>query len=179
MSDLSENHWAPRRYRAHDRAELALVLAPDLEKLYPGGSSWLCGRLDDIEAGRARAMVVARPGALYGVAIETPKEPGRVKLSTLWVVAGQRRLGVGSSLLRRCRRGWLAAEVERVDVTCATVVGPALAPLLHASGFSLERVDRDRYGEGRHEMVYSWFAEADLEAPGRPKLRAPTPPPCK
>jgi ribosomal protein S18 acetylase RimI-like enzyme len=153
--------WFPRPYRPADRYGVSAELSPILDRLYPGGAKWLWQRLNDIEGGRARATVVGYGSRLAGVSIETPKEERRIKLSTLWVRPSCRRTGAGASLLEDCRRRWLKSDTPRADVTCASTVAPDLAPLLHAFGFSLQHVARDRYGEGRHELIYSWFPEAE------------------
>ncbi|MET0557602.1 MAG: GNAT family N-acetyltransferase [Solirubrobacterales bacterium] len=132
-----------------------------MERLYPQGASWLQRRLDEVETRRAQAIVAVCGNRLAGVAIETPKETGRLKLSTLWTHPAHRRQGVGRSLLVHGRRAWLERGVDRTDVTCAASAAASLAPLLHASGFSLQHLERDRYGEGRHELVFSWFPDAD------------------
>lgn len=138
-----------------------------MDDLYPGGAKWLRRRLDDVERGKARARVVSCGDCLAGVSIETPKEERRIKLSTLWVRPELRRSGVGAALLREGRRRWLTGDAPRTDVTCATSAASELAPLLHAAGFSLQHVARDRYGEGRHELVFSWFPDANLPSAPR------------
>ena len=160
--------WSPRPYLPGDRGALARELAPALDELYPGGSRWLERRLDEIEQGRGAAFVVRHAWALAGVAIETPKEAGRVKLSTLWAHPEMRRRGIGASLLAQRCEHWRAIDTPRVDVTCASIVSPSLSPLLHTAGFSLQQIDRDRYGEGRHEYVFSWFPDI---APDRSEAR--------
>lgn len=152
---------AVRTYAPADRRALSLEVSPVLERLYPEGASWLQRRLDDVEMRRARAIVAVNGNRLAGVTIETPKEAGRLKLSTLWTHPAHRRQGVGRSLLAQGRTHWLKRGTERTDVTCAASTSASLAPLLHASGFSLQHVERDRYGEGRHELVFSWFPATD------------------
>lgn len=159
QSHVAQCIWLPQPYRRAHRGPLAKSLAPDLDRLYPGGRKWLERRLDDVEKGKGRASVVCAGGIVRGVSIETFKGEDRIKLSTLWVDPLCRRAGIGGSLLQSCRNSWLQQEMPRVDITCASTVAPSLAPLLHRSGFRLEQVCRDRYGEGRHEIVFSWFSD--------------------
>lgn len=169
QTKLARRLWTPRPYLRCDRGALARELAPALDRLYPGGSSWLERKLDEIETGRSGAFVVRHRSTLAGVAIETPKEAGRVKLSTLWVHRAFRRRGIGEALLSQRCEHWRLKETPRVDVTCASSVSQGLTPLFHALGFSLFQIDRNRYGEGRHEYVYSWFPDSSPDCVRAPK----------
>lgn len=148
-------------YSRYFRRALSAELTPVLTDLYPDGGKWLQRRLDDVESGSAAATVVARGAQIAGVTIETPKEIGRLKLSTLWVHPSCRRIGIGSAMLGRGRKKWIQTEASRVDLTCAASAASGLAPLLHRSGFLLESLERNRYGEGRHEFVFSWRPDMD------------------
>jgi ribosomal protein S18 acetylase RimI-like enzyme len=164
MSGTLIPEFSLRPLQQRDRGDVVRLVGPTLARLYPHGDRWLIERLEHAARGQARCTVAVALGHLIGLTIETPKEPGRIKLSTLWVAPESRRLGVGTSLLDTCRRQWLIDGLDRVDVTCAAVVARQLAPLLHRRGFRVERVARNRYGEGRHEVIFSWSPASDREA---------------
>jgi ribosomal protein S18 acetylase RimI-like enzyme len=156
-----------RSYRRSDRESLVARLGPVISALYPAGDIWLARRLNDVESGSARCSIVTWSGSeLLGAAIETPKEKGRLKLSTLWVDQTWRGCGLGKHLLLAARQRWLSSELELVNLTAEASVAGAMAALLARAGFRLECIDRDRYGEGRHEVVFTWRPDTDpLAAP--------------
>lgn len=146
----------PRAYRHEDRDAVLQSLAQPLSQQYPGGASWLRSRLRDVDAGAARCHVHIDGDALVGVAIETPKGPQRLKLSTLWVAPDARERGFGSALARHCVAGWRREGIERVHITASEEALPGVAAILEPLGFRPAAVETDRYGPGRHETVLVW-----------------------
>jgi GNAT superfamily N-acetyltransferase len=151
-------------------------LAPVLRVNYPGGHQWLAARLDDVQDGRARANLAFTGRSLIGVAIETPKAHGAVKLSTLWVAPAARSHGVGSALIDSCVSYWLTAGTPRSWVTVGAAARMPLTRVLCARGFTQTAVEPHRYGPGRHEWVLHWTPEQHLADRARPPaLRDPQP----
>ena len=155
-----------RPYTPQDWGSVVTALAELLRGSYPNGHLWLSRRLTDIEEGRARCHVATSAGAeLVGVAIETPKGAGSVKLSTVWVDVRYRRAGTGAQLLSACQDGWLAGAIGRAWVTANGDAVSAVSALVTPRGFRVAGCARDRYGPGRHEWVLVWTPEhhyADL-----------------
>ena len=146
-----------------------------IAQAYPAGADWLDRRLDDVESEVARCLVVASGIFVVGAAIETPKERQRLKLSTLWMASPWRGLGHGGALLDRLRRRWLADELERVNLTAEATIASSMGKFLSRAGFRTACIDRDRYGEGRHEVVFEWRPETDPAIGPRPAAQASEP----
>jgi ribosomal protein S18 acetylase RimI-like enzyme len=140
------------------------ALAPVLANAYPGGDQWLSQRLDDIEDGRASARLIDAGSVLAAVAIETPKLPGQVKLSTLWVEPDLRGRGLGHELLRHCTARWAAAGICKAWITANPDAVNAVGALVVRHGFALTARERDRYGPGRDEWVFHWTSNRSVSA---------------
>ena len=134
------------------------ALSAPLAAQYPGGDAWLRRRLADAEHGRARCHLQWDGGSVAGVAIETPKGPGRLKLSTLWIAPGARGRGLGRVLVDHCAKGWRRDGIDRVHVTVGEDALPEIAGVLRPHGFALVAREPDRYGPGRDESVLVWTA---------------------
>jgi ribosomal protein S18 acetylase RimI-like enzyme len=144
-----------RFYTQRDRATVTAALR-FLPRLYPKGNEWLDRRLGDVESRRAHCWVVHVNSRIAAVAIETPKQPRRTKLSTFWVAPCFRRIGIGRSLLCFQIARWLRDEQREVTVTVDTGRLPGFAPLFAAHGFDVRVTERSRYGDGRDEAVLVW-----------------------
>src|SRR5436305_11901806 len=103
--------------RDRDAVKAALMFLP---QLYPNGHQWLDRRLSDVESRRAECWVVDVDRRIAAVAIETPKQWRRKKLSTFWVAPCFRRIGIGRSLLRFEIARWLRDEQREIAVTVDT-----------------------------------------------------------
>lgn len=142
-------------------------LAPILANAYPGGAAWLENRLLDVGSGDARARVVIADGALGGIAIETPKVDGQMKLSTVWLAPELRNKGMGSELLGACIADWRAEGISRAWITsCATTL-PAIEALVAQHGFTFTAREVDRYGAGRDEWVFHWLPDGQRRSKSR------------
>lgn len=127
-----------------------------LPRLYPNGDDWLDRRLSDAVDGKASCTVAVSGPLIIGATIESPKGSGVLKLSTIWVHERFRRMGVGRALLARCYRKWLVSNINRTYITADSRVSYILSPLLIGYGFRERGLEANRYGEGRHEVVFSW-----------------------
>ncbi len=154
----SLKRWAIRPYE-DEWLSVMKALAPILRRNYPSGDQWLSRRLDDVQAGGARAYLAFVETSLRGVAIETPKPKGQVKLSTLWVAPEDRNVGVGGALLDCCVQNWLQAGTPRSWVTVGATARDSLTRLLIPRGFRETAVEFQRYGPDRHEWVLHWTPE--------------------
>jgi ribosomal protein S18 acetylase RimI-like enzyme len=143
-------------FRRSHRGRLLDVLLPVISTMYPGASSWLGRRLDDILDRRASCIVALDHANVVAAAIVTPKAKGVEKLSTLWVAPSARRRGLGSFLTHCVTTRWRDGGIERGYVTASLEVAPALYAVLAGHGFCKSAVVPNRYGEGRHEVVYEW-----------------------
>lgn len=139
-------------------------LLPVLDPIYPGFDVWLDSRLQDVLAGVARCNLARDLHGLRAIAIETPKGPGCLKLSTIWVADRARGNGLGSRLLSDCRNRWVQAGLDRVWVTVSPFAYLPVSRLLVTNGFRQTAVDPDRYGKGRPEAVFTWRPEQDPDA---------------
>lgn len=148
-----------RPFIASDRRATFDALAPVLSESYPGGDLWLSSRFDQILDGKVRATVLPMECGIGAISIETPKSRARMKLSTFWVHPALRGRRIGTQLLRMSVDRWAIDGVDDAYITCAVEAATSLAPLLHASDFRLAALDRDRYGQGRHEVVFAWQQE--------------------
>lgn len=151
----SSAQFCLRPYSVRDQSAV-FALLHDLPMLYPGGGAWLERRLEDVLQRRARCTLAVTANGPIGIVIETPKERGRLKLSTIFVDFSFRGIGVASSLMTECRRIWMQKGVERVHVTADLKRVPTLLPLLRKNGFRLASVVYERYGPSRHEAVFNW-----------------------
>lgn len=124
-----------------------------LPKLYPKGSVWLERRLDDALLGSARCTLVDVDGAVAGVAIETPKGFGRLKLSTFLIAEEFRNRGVGGTFLRALHDRWIYERVQQVHVTVAEHHHDHLQRAFAPVGFLTVAHEPDRYGPERSEYV--------------------------
>jgi ribosomal protein S18 acetylase RimI-like enzyme len=150
--------WTIRPYQ-DDWLEIMRDLAPTLRVHYPHGDLWLSRRLDDVQVGRARAHLALLDDQLLGIAIETPKCEGRVKLSTLWVAPKIRQCGLGTALLDRCTSHWLIRGTPCAWITVGATARRELTALVSTHGFRETSVEPHRYGTGRHEWVLHWTPE--------------------
>lgn len=148
-----------RPYVPSDRVQVTELLQ-FLPLLYPNADAWLDGRLADVERGNARCTLATLPnsGALIGLTIETPKIATSLKLSTIFVRERYRGHGAGGALLRRARRRWIADRVQSVHVTVDAGRRHLIEPLLRSTDFDLIAIERDRYANGRDELVFRWNA---------------------
>ena len=135
------------------------AVAPLLSKNYPGGGLWLGDRLHDVSEGRAFAHLAVCEARVCGIAVESPKAPGEVKLSTLWVASDVRGRRIGSRLLLRCLTRWQTAAVRKAWVTANDDVIDSISGLVLPVGFQVTAIERDRYGAGRDEWVLHWTPE--------------------
>ena len=126
-----------------------------LPVLYPGGSAWLSRRMSDVARGRATALVAEVSGEMVGVALGILKASGRFKVSTLFVSPTHRGLGLGAELLDSMVVRARVVGANEVYITGAHSVRENLSPLLASRGFVLTATEANRYGQGRHEDVYS------------------------
>lgn len=133
-------------------------LLRDLPVDYPGGQRWLNRRLDGILAGEASSWLAHRrdvgDGRLLGVVISTPKATA-MKLSTIFIAPDARRTGVGALLLDRAIESARAQRFSETYVTVAHHKSHMLWPLLRSRGFTQKAVELNRYGPGRHELVFT------------------------
>ena len=152
---------ALRPLTGFDRGAVRRDLLPVISSSYPGAEAWLERRLEDVIEGSARCQLARDLLGLRAIAIETPKAPGHLKLSTIWVTERARRQGLGSCLLLECRDRWLRHELEQVWVTVSPTSYPSISPLLLAHGFRQTGIDPDRYGEGRPEAIFTWCPDQE------------------
>jgi ribosomal protein S18 acetylase RimI-like enzyme len=142
-----------RHYRSADDNQVRNLLKV-LPILYPNGAKWLDRRLSDVLDGKAVCRVALWRRLVIALTIETPKGSGAVKLSTICVDERFRHLGIGRALLARSYRGWLHHDVCSAYVTADSSLLPALLPLLDCFGFQIIGLDRNRYAQGRDELVF-------------------------
>lgn len=127
---------------------------------YPGGLDWLERRLDDIETGRADLWQVCEDRRTLGWAIVTPKGLHQVKLSTFYIAAGVRGLGLGSKLL-----GALVTDWQRRDILSAHVTVDegdfATCSFFEVQGFTPLPGSSRAYGE-RFDKAYTLALDAPI-----------------
>lgn len=146
LNHANDNSW-------HSEVRELLDFLP---VLYPGGEQWLDARLRLIDERKAVAHLVRdHAGTLVGVMLGIAKDAHRFKVSTLYVAPGHRGAGVGRTLLDAALLHAQQAECTEVYITGATTVRDELSPLLSSRGFVRIATERDRYGVGRDEDVYS------------------------
>lgn len=148
-------HWALRGCTPGNYESIidSLSFLPDL---YPGADAWLSRKLAHIDRGDARCRLVTCDESLAGLTIETFKDPGVVKLSTIFVEPSCRNAGVATTLLRACVSAWHAESVRRAYVTVPTYSLDALAPVLLRNDFRVACVVAGRYGPDRDEAIFTW-----------------------
>jgi GNAT superfamily N-acetyltransferase len=152
-----------RRFQSGDRTQVLRLLS-FLPDLYPGGSVWLDSRLNDVVDGKARCTLALRGEIILGITIETPKGCQAVKLSTIFVHPRFRGIGIGKLLMQVCSEQWQRDSILHCHVTADHRVADSLEKVLRHFSFEKTAVVNDRYGEGRHEVVFSWHADK-LKAP--------------
>lgn len=141
-----------------DQVEELLAVLP---RLYPGGDVWLRRRLGDALIGRARCTVVESGGELAGVAIETPKADGRLKLSTFLIADEYRNCGIGGAFIRTLHDRWAREGIEQVHVTVAEQNHHQVKRVFEPVGFLTVAHEIDRYGAGRNEFVMTCLPAED------------------
>ncbi|QZT57122.1 GNAT family N-acetyltransferase [Mycolicibacterium austroafricanum] len=124
-----------------------------LPELYPQGETWLHHRLEDALAGRARCTLAEVGNAVAGVAIETPKAFGRLKLSTFLIADEHRNSGVGGTFIRLLHDRWIDENIDQVHVTVAESRHDQVRRAFEPVGFLTVAHEIDRYGPGRTEYV--------------------------
>jgi ribosomal protein S18 acetylase RimI-like enzyme len=149
-----------RRLQRDDVAQVTAILSI-LPDLYPGGDEWLNRRLIDALEGRARCTLLAVDKQLAGVAIETPKGAGRLKLSTFYVADEFRNGGHGGSLIRVLRDQWVADRLAEVYLTVAEQNHEQLRRVFEPVGFLTLTCENDRYGTDRNEYVMTCLPSSD------------------
>lgn len=150
----------PRDLSCSDLSEVRSLLAV-LPELYPGGDTWLDGRLDDALAGRARCTLVEVDNVIAGVAIETPKAFDRLKLSTFLIADEYRNGGVGGFLIRLLHDRWVREAATQVHVTVAEHHHDQVRRVFAPVGFLTVAHELERYGPGRNEYVMTCLPTAD------------------
>lgn len=141
-----------------ERVQSLLTVLPDL---YPGGETWLRHRLNDALAGRARCTLVEVDNTVAGVAIETPKALGRLKLSTFLIADEYRNVGVGGSFIQFLRDRWRSERVDQVHVTVADQHHDQVRRIFEPVGFTTMAHEANRYGPGRNEYVMICLPSGD------------------
>jgi ribosomal protein S18 acetylase RimI-like enzyme len=142
-----------RPYHPQDRPEL-LRLLDFLPARYPGAAEWLQRRLTDVEKGTAWCTVVQVDNHLQAVMIETPKAPNAIKVSTLYVAPGARKLGLARQLLIEAQRRWIEIGTVRVYATTDSQ-NPSL-PFYLKLGFKVTGSTKERYTPGHEELIMEW-----------------------
>ncbi len=161
-----------RPMRLQDRSVVYRDLLPVIADSYPRADRWLEGRLIDVLDGRADCLIARDGQGLRAIAIQTPKGPGQLKLSTIWVAERARGRGIGARLVARCRRVWRRREIAEVWVTASPSAVDSVAALLLPRGFAIEAHSASRYKVGDVETVLRWTPQSDTERP-RVSVRSP------
>jgi GNAT superfamily N-acetyltransferase len=147
-----------RHYQSRDRSQVLRLLS-FLPELYPDGFAWLDRRLTGVVDGKARCTLAVKGEEILGITIETPKGHRSVKLSTIFVHPRFRGMGVGTLLMQGCSERWQRDSILHCHVTADHRVADSLEKVLRHFSFEKIAVVNDRYGEGRHEVVFSWYAD--------------------
>ncbi|AMY20796.1 hypothetical protein HQ606_11755 [Rhodococcus kroppenstedtii] len=90
---------------------------------------------------------------MAGVAIETPKGSGRLKLSTFLIADEFRNCGLGGTFIRALHDRWVLERVQQVHVTVAENNHDQLNRALRPVGFLTVAHEWHRYGPERSEYV--------------------------
>jgi len=141
-----------------DRIELSKLLC-DLELKYPGGLAWFDNKFDHLLLGKGRGVVAEYNSKILGVAITTPKGSKREKLSTLKIANKYRGLGIGTYLLNYMKRNWVQRGLDKVWVTVDARDVETVGYFSKKASFSNLSISKNRYGEGRDEVVLGWKIE--------------------
>lgn len=144
-----------RKFKSTDRLSVYNLLY-FLPELYPRADHWLCKKLDDVLANKAECTLVESRFGVLGVTIETPKEKGYIKLSTIYVHPVARGQGVGSKLMQSAILRWQCNKIRKSHVTVDLKRVVFLEPLLTRNGFRYSTTSINRYGEERHEAIFNW-----------------------
>lgn len=150
LKEDSTTSRAPEKWR-----ERIAGLLDFLPVLYPGGDKWLTRRLTEVERGQAWCAVLDANGELAGVAIGVLKDDRRFKICTLFVRPEMRGQGGGSVLVSEMRRIALEVGATCSYVTVAHTLSDDLWRVLEPAGFQPDVTQLHRYGDGRHETVFS------------------------
>ena len=153
-----------RSYEASDRAAV-FELLEFLPVLYPKGHEWLDKRLGEVLNGRGRCTLAHRPGRIVGITIETPKTQTSIKLSTIFVHHDFRASGIGTSLLASRVALWRRESARQCYVTADFRIAEQLRSFLARFSFKERAFLRNRYGKGRHEVVFCWTSDFDQHLP--------------
>lgn len=130
-------------------------LLRDLPSLYPGAEEWLQRRMDEVSHGLASGLVATTTDGIAGLTILTPKSPRTLKLSTILVARPYRSRGIGASLLTATLAAARDSGYSEVYVTVAHHLVAQLSPLLARNSFTMTAREPNRYGPGRHEVVFT------------------------
>jgi len=141
-----------RDLRRDDVPQVTSMLSV-LPTLYPNGDAWLSRRLADVLVGDARCTLLDVGHQLAGVAIESPKAAGRLKLSTFLIADEFRNAGMGGAFIRHLKDRWVAEELAEVYVTVADQNHDQVLRAFNPVGFLTLTCEKDRYGAGRREYV--------------------------
>jgi len=144
-----------RPFQHHDRGAVLRLLRV-VPRLYPDGARWLSRRLDDVENGDAWCTLGIDRARPIAAAIETPKPSGAIKLSTFYVDPTQQGRGVGSLLIADVMEGWVRNGIRQAYVTVASSREFAIRAFLEERGFQRAAQERNRYGRGRDEIIFTW-----------------------
>jgi ribosomal protein S18 acetylase RimI-like enzyme len=148
-----------RPVASNDIAQLARTVGAVVDRLYPAGWLKLEHRLRASIQGQPTAFVVvhhAAPAAAFALASEASKGARRGKLSTFWVAQHARGVGIGGMLLDSRISSWLHSGLDSFSVTVREDRAAQLLPLFSKRGFRAVALDRDRYGDGKHELALEW-----------------------
>ncbi len=151
---------ALRPYEAADRGNVFKLLS-FLPTLYPGGFEWLDRRLEEVLKGKGRCTLIKVSGRIAGITIEAPKTARTVKLSTIFVDAHFRGQHIGNALLANCCNRWQQEHVKSCYVTADYRIARDLSPLLGQFSFKETTLIMNRYGQGRHEVVFLRNSDRD------------------
>jgi len=151
---------ALRPYEAADRGNVFNLLS-FLPTLYPRSFEWLERRLEEVLKGKGRCTLIKLSGRIAGITIEAPKTARTVKLSTIFVDAHFRGQHVGTALLANCCNRWRQELIKSCYVTADYRIARDLSHLLRQFSFKETALIRNRYGPGRHEVVFLRNSDRD------------------
>jgi len=125
-----------------------------LPVLYPDGSTWLVNALDEVTCGGADGFEASSDGKIVGILLGRLKSDRRYKIRTLFVSPDSRGRGLGRTLLRAGIERSISRGASSAYITFAHTLQHDIAPLLETEGFEECGNAINRYGLGRHEVVY-------------------------
>jgi ribosomal protein S18 acetylase RimI-like enzyme len=131
----------------------ATALLSGCSQLYPGFEHWLDMRTLEVTLGQAQCVVAMIHQRPVGICINTPKTATRHKLSTVYVDPTARCRGIGRRMLTEQARSWYRQGVTNYYVTVREDRAEALARLCWYIEMQPVAFERDRYGNGEHEIV--------------------------